>query len=227
MATPDIQLNTLFVLNSDGRIAFTREPAASRGPLFALIRGKTSCAWAVREDLPPHVAREIERLARQEYPTADFRAAPVHADEYAALLSERVGSTYSGPAFTFPAFVKPAGDLAVIEDESVLGPHFRGWVPGEIAAGRAPVVAIFEDGSPVSICFCARRSKLAAEAGLETAAAYRRRGFGWRVASAWARALRTSGLTPLYSTSWTNPGSLAVARKLGLSCYASNWSVSD
>ena len=35
-----------------------------------------------------------------------------------------------------------------------------------------------EDGDAVSVCFCARRSSAAAEAGLETAAAFRGRGLG-------------------------------------------------
>jgi hypothetical protein len=30
---------------------------------------------------------------------------------------------------------------------------------------------------------------------------------------------------PLYSTSWANAPSLAVARKLGLRAYATNWSI--
>jgi predicted GNAT family acetyltransferase len=65
------------------------------------------------------------------------------------------------------------------------------------------------------------------EAELETAAAYHGRGHAVRVAAAWAMAIRASGRTPLYSTSWTNTASLAVARKLGLVAYASDWSLSD
>ncbi len=115
----------------------------------------------------------------------------------------------------------------VVEDERLLERHFRGWVPGEIAAGRSPVLAIVEAGYPVSVCFCARRSEVAAEAGLETAEAFRGRGFGSRVTAAWALAVRATGRVPLYSTSWTNEASLAVARKLGLAAYASTWSLSD
>ncbi|MXZ22396.1 MAG: GNAT family N-acetyltransferase, partial [Caldilineaceae bacterium SB0665_bin_25] len=33
------------------------------------------------------------------------------------------------------------------------------------------------------------------------------------------------GRVPLYSTSWENGASLAVARKLGLVAYASGWSL--
>ena len=89
------------------------------------------------------------------------------------------------------------------------------------------MLAIVENGDPVSICFCARRSGVAAEAGVQTAEAYRGRGYGADVTAAWALAIRTSGRIPLYSTSWTNHASLAVARKLSLVAYASSWSLSD
>ena len=52
MTTPDLHLNTLFLLDGDDRIIGTREPEPGAGPLFVLIRGKTSCVWAVRADVP-------------------------------------------------------------------------------------------------------------------------------------------------------------------------------
>jgi hypothetical protein len=78
----------------------------------------------------------------------------------------------------------------------------------------------------VSVCFCARQSAAAAEAGLETAERFRGRGLGPRVTAAWALAIRASGRLPLYSTSWSNEASLAVARKLRLEACASDWSLS-
>jgi predicted GNAT family acetyltransferase len=89
------------------------------------------------------------------------------------------------------------------------------------------VVAIVKDGHPVSVCFCARKSDVAAEAGVETATAYRGRGFAGCVTNAWASLVRSSGLVPLYSTAWTNHASLAVARNLGLITYASCWSLGE
>jgi hypothetical protein len=98
-------------------------------------------------------------------------------------------------------------------------------VRGEIAAGRGPVLAVVRNGHPVSVCFCARQTPVAAEAGLETAERYRRRGLGVDVTSAWAAAVRFTGRVPLYSTSWDNAASLGVARRLGLIAYASSWAI--
>jgi len=235
VSTPDLHLKTLFVLNGEGRITSTREPEASLGPLFSLVRSSTSCVWAVRADVPKDLAGEIDDLARKEPPVLDLGNAPVHADRYVALLGRiqsqlKAGAKIresSGPAFEFPNTIAHSADVIVVDDERLLQHNFRGWVEGEIGAGRSPVIAIMKDGYPVSICFCARSSRVAAEAGLETAEAFRGRGFGPHVTAAWALAIRASGRIPLYSTSWTNDASLAVARKLGLIAYACGWNLSD
>ena len=253
-ATPALHLRTLYTLDGAGRIVSTREPGATPGPLFSLVRGPDECAWAVRMDVPPAAAQELDLLARTEPPIPDLRIPPLHAERYMAILLEFAPTQDSlrqqgGPAFAFPDGPGPAfggygglgglggcgpngnnaaaaDGVAVVEDERALERYFRGWVPGEIAAGRAPLMAIFVEGHPVSICFSARNTPEAAEAGLETAASFRGRGFGPRVTAAWARRIRDSGRIPLYSTDWTNQASLAVARKLGLIAYASNWTVS-
>lgn len=229
MSTPELYLRTSFVLDERGRIASTREPGGRRGPLFTIVRGATRRAWAIRDDVPDGLAHELARLAREEPPAPDLREPPVHALRYQSLLGDRLRGArpYGGPAFTFPATLPRAGEVVVVEDEGRLERHFRGWIPGEIAAGRAPVLAVVAEGAPVSICFCARLSEVAAEAGLETAAPFRGRGLGPRVTAAWAEAIRASGRLPLYSTSWTNVASLAVARTLGLTAYASSWSLAD
>ena len=231
MSTPDLHLQTLFVLNDDGRIASTREPGAHPGPLFCLVRGSTSCSWAIRADVPVAVASEIDGLAREEPPAVDLRNSPVHASRYLALLRGRPGATQiaqsAGPAFTFPVDIEEPVGIVFVDDERLLDHNFRGWVPGEIAFGRAPVAAVTMDGHPVSVCFSARSSDTAAEAGVETAERFRGRGLAARVTAAWALAIRASGRIPLYSTSWTNSPSLAVARKLHLIAYASAWSLSD
>lgn len=221
MSTPDLHLHTLFLLDSANRILGTREPDPESGPRFALIRGMTGCAWAVRADVPQGIAEELDGLARVEPSVADFRDAPVHAERYRTLVG---GEVYAGPAFHFPKTVEQPDTTVHVNALPLLARHFSGWTATEIP-GRSPIVAVTEDGHAVSVCFCARRSEKAAEAGLETAEAYRGRGFGPQVTAAWALAVRASGRVPLYSTSWENGASLAVARKLGLVAYACGWSL--
>jgi GNAT superfamily N-acetyltransferase len=222
MSTARLHLQTLYVLDERGRIVSTREPEASPGPLFALARGAEGCAWAVRVDVSDDLAEEVERLAREEAPALDLRDGPMHAERYTALLG---GRAQAGPAFAFPDDLESPSGTVLIEDEALLDHHFRGWVPGEIAAGRAPVVAIVQGSYPVSVCFSARWSPVAAEAGVETAPPFRGRGFGAWVTAAWALAVRATGRTPLYSTEWSNTASLALARTLDLRAYAAGWSL--
>ncbi len=222
--TPQLQLETLFALRADGRILSTREPKPSRGPSFSLIRSPAECAWAVHAELPDAVAAQLIALAREERPTSDLEAEPLHAKAYMSLAGEDIDA---GPAFTFPEPIPlhAGAEIVTVTDLSQIETHFRGWTADELP-GCAPVLAVLEDGHAVSMCFSARRSDIAAEAGLETAAPFRGRGLGTRVTAAWARATRASGRLPMYSTSWSNHASRAVARTLRLIACASDWSVS-
>jgi RimJ/RimL family protein N-acetyltransferase len=218
--TPRLQLETLFIVDARRRIVSTREPQPSPGPAFILIRGEFECAWAVRADVPEPTAVEFNRLAAEETPSAVWDRPLRHIARYTALLGSRIPS---GPAFTFPEQLEAAGQTDVVGDEAELAHHFSGWVAGEIEGGRAPVLAVREGGHAASVCFCARRSTVAAEAGIETAAPFRGRGYAARAAIAWARQVGADGLTPLYSTDWSNHASLAVARKLQLVPFAADF----
>jgi hypothetical protein len=219
--TPQLQLETLFVLDDERRILATREYNRSPGPAFCLIRNGSSCVWAVNADVPQHVAAKVGALAASEPLTNTLTDPPRHADAYVALLRGRVDA---GPVFTFPANLPASNDSVVVTDLSVLERHLHGWTADELPH-CAPIFGILEDGYALSVCFCARRSPEAAEAGLNTADSFRNRGLGSRVTSAWARAIRDSGRLPLYSTSWENPASLGVARKLQLTACGCDWSL--
>ena len=222
MSTPELCLRTRYVFDEDGRIVSTREPSPGRGPAFILVRGVVSCAWAIHRDVPPKIAEEVESVAREEPPISDLRNPPIYAERYVALVGGELGS---GPAFTFPEAIPQLGETEIVDDLRQLESHFAGWTDDEIP-DASPIVAVLEDGHAVSVCFCARRASFAAEAGLETAQRFRGRGLGPRVAAAWALAMRASGRTPLYSTSWSNDASRTVARKLGLIPYATTWNLS-
>jgi hypothetical protein len=240
VATPQLQLETLFVLNGGRgghggrrRIRSTLEPRPSAGPAFVFIRGAAACAWAVRADVSERVAGELDRWGSQEPPSAMWDEPLRHARRYAEILG---GLIKGGPAFQFPdrllsttttmTSTTEREGACIVRDEAALNHHFRGWVTGEIDAGRGPVLAVRdEQGRPVSVCFCARRSPAAAETGVETAREFRGRGYAPRVVTAWAAAVREQGVVPLYSTGWENHASLAVARKLGLVRFATDFSI--
>ena len=213
-------LETLFRL--DGRrIVSTREPNPGRGPEFVLIRRADSCAWALGSGIGDEQATEITRLALDEHPTSDFRRPPKHLEEYLKIVG---GEFDAGPAFEFPERMPLFGEAVLIEDVERLQGSFNGWTADELP-GRSPIIAIVEDGVPISVCFCSRVSELVAEAGVETAPKFRGRGMAGLATAAWTTAIQASGRTPIYSTSWSNGPSLAVARKLGLVACASYWNL--
>lgn len=222
MSLPALQLRTLYVLDHNGRLVSTREPGSRRPPVLAFVRGAESCAWALRSDVPDDRAAELGALLASELPRAELDTPPAHLDRYVELVAGRLES---GPAFAFPDVLPATGDVVLIERAEQLGAGFPD-LADELDA-RAPVLGVMDDDRAVSLCFCARRAEDAAEAGLQTLGSHRGRGHAARVTSAWAQALRASGRTPLYSTAWTNQASRAVAEKLGLVAYASDWNVYD
>ena len=96
MVTLKSILRTRYVLDEHGRMRSTREPEPGPAPLFTLIRSASSCAWAVRADVPREPAAELDRLASEESPIQDPLDAPLHADRYLSLVG---GQTGSGPTF--------------------------------------------------------------------------------------------------------------------------------
>ena len=221
LSTPELHLRTLYTFDQAGRIVSTREPRPAIGPAFTLIRSRSVQVWAVGAGVASDIADELDALAAQERPLDDWRESPCFAERYHTLLA---GELRAGPALTFPDHIETSSDVSLIDDARLLKRYFRDWTSEEMP-GRTPMAAVLEGGHAVSLCACARRTDEAAEASLETAVPFRGRGLAARVTSAWAAAVRASGLIPLYSTSWENEASLAVAHKLGLSMYAASWSL--
>lgn len=220
-ATPSLHLRTLYRLDVEGRIVSTLEPQAAIGPAFTLIRGRSERVWAVGAGVDPDVANELDTLAAREQPLDDWRDPPRFANRYRDILG---GELVSGPALEFPEQIVAPSHVTLIDDATRLERHFPAWTAEEMP-GRTPMAVILVDGQAVSLCGCARRTDEAAEASLETAEQFRGRGLAQQVTAGWAVAVRASGRMPLYSTSWENTASLAVACKLGLSIYAASWSL--
>ncbi len=134
----------------------------------------------------------------------------------------------SGPAYRFPNDL-PAPVHATRISRSNL--HLLAGMVSDLDAlaltfeAREPRMAVIEDGVAVSVCYSARLTERAADAGVETLEGYRGHSYAPKVVTAWAHAIRATGRIPLYSTSWDNLASQAVARKLQLVQYATDLSL--
>lgn len=133
-----------------------------------------------------------------------------------------IQNIWTGPAFAFPTRVPVLGGARRVttDDVALLNQFFAELIP-DVLAGN-PFAATIIDGSAVAVCRSVRRTAMAHEAGVQTAEPFRGRGLALSAVSAWARDVQARGAIPLYSTSWDNAGSRAVARKLDLVQFGSD-----
>jgi hypothetical protein len=130
---------------------------------------------------------------------------------------------HRGPAYALPGDLRGGSRAVPVTGTAMLHPELAPWGP-ELEA-RRPCFGVLDGGLVVSICCCARTTAEAAEAGVETATAYRGRGMAGHAVAAWAEAVIASGRVAFYSTSRENLASQAVARKLGAVQFGEDWSL--
>lgn len=220
-----MQVDALYTCDTHGHLVRIREPNGGLAPRFFFGRTREGNLWRVRHDLPESMKRRLVQLASQEPVTQDLRAVPRNLAAFLVALGDTLSDEpgHFGPAYRFPDAIAPASGTTRITPATVhliehMGP---GWETfGQELPEREPCWAVVQDGQAVSVCFSARLSDVAAEAGVETREEYRGRGLACAVVSAWASSVRETGRTPLYSTWWDNLASQAVARKLELVQYA-------
>ncbi len=228
----ELHLRSLYHHDRNDRIVWTRQPNGWPSPLFHLGRTRLANLWRFRDDLEPAAIRELARLAGKEGPLPEGHPPPERMEAIRSVLRSAVELVveWRGPAFRFPPEIQAPdpGALPVVavtaENQALLQESFADTIP-ELAE-RQPCIAAVDGEQAVSMCYAARPLEVkgcepcrAAEAGVETVAAYRGRGLAPRVVAAWGRAVRAQGGEPMYSTSWDNRASRAVARKLGLVFY--------
>ena len=227
-----LHMATLFNCDSDGRIRSLGRPWSRPGgpPRFFMGRSRDGNVWLFRDDLPDNLTHKLEALCRSEPSTKDLTRPPRVASAIRAALQGLgpITREYRGPAYLIPEGTQAPTDAVLITKEKgrMLEAGFPWMLPHlttEVDIG--PVTAAVVNGSAVSICYCARLSPLAAEAGVETLDAMRGRGLATAAVAAWATALRGRGLLPLYSTSWENLASQRVAEKVGAVRYGEDWEI--
>jgi hypothetical protein len=226
LALLDLQIAALFAHDARGRILHTNEPPPhGRAPRFFLGRTTHGNRWRFRDDLLLATVRELDALARAEPIASDLRQPLRNLEQLKAVLALHATTTGGdgGPAYRFPARLPLPSGVTMIDHTNIR--LLREWEPDLPRFERhldvmLPCAVVVENDVAVSVCFCSRLTPRAAEAGLETLPRARGCGYAVAVVAAWARAVRATGRTPLYSTSWDNLASQSVAQRLGLILYA-------
>jgi len=228
-----IQIETLFRTTAAGRLRWLNEPgpdgACAAAPRFFLGRTTAGNLWRFHADLPATLVKEIERYCRAEPVVSDLTVPIRHAAAIRALLARSgpLQREFQGPAYwiaTDPPTTTHAR-LLTPENRTLLQSHFPSWLRSPSYLDLAPAAVTVLDGQAVAICASVRVPGRATEAGVETAAAYRGRGYAADAVALWAASVRKQGILPLYSTGWENLASQRVAAKLGMIPYGEDWSV--
>ena len=223
-----LQINTLFHTDTAGRLLSVNEFGEPPAPRFFLGRTKQGNIWRFRHDLPAALVAELDALCRAEPIAQDLTSPPQQYAAIKALLQTYapLQNEYRGPCWWIPEGNQPQANVVLIDQTNfqLLETTFP-WVQREEAYATGPVATTLDQGQGVAICFCSRYPGEATEAGVETRPAFRGKGYATAAVIAWAAAVRQRGVLPLYSTSWDNLASQAIARKLGLVFYGEDWSL--
>lgn len=214
-------IDALFTHDADERLLRVNVPDGADAPRFFLGSTRHGNEWRVRHDVSNDLVDALRAAGLDE---RRDELMPYDVSKYERVLGEfgAVNRTWVGPAFRFPAELPmPTQTVLLTEDNAdLLEPHLVGWRP-DISIG-APLFARVVDGKAVAVCGSVRITAVACEAGVETVPEYRGQGHATHAVIAWANAVRAMGVLPLYSTSWQNTASRAVARKLGLVIYGTD-----
>lgn len=219
-----MHVEALFAHDERGRLVRVNEPSGGDAPQFFLGRTRQGSECRFRYDVEEETALELEALC-VDAPDADG-SSPGWSDpsRYESVLARTapVQKTWAGPVYCFPVDLPASSGtvLVTVENLDLLRPRMKDWI-GDVATGQ-PFVAVVSHGQAVSICCSVRTTSAADEAGVETAVEFRGRGHAVDAVAAWGRAVRELGRTPLYSTSWGNLASQAVAAKVGLIRFGSD-----
>lgn len=221
----DLHVRALFTHDARSRLLSVNEPGSEApAPRWFFGRTREGNLWRFRADLPEALVEELEALCADEPAGAELHDRPRHFDACVRLLEAHapVRRVWTGPAYRFTESIEPSRRLlAVTEaDAGLLRGGFEELIE-ELPVCR-PFVALVEEGRAVSVCRSVRITPAAHEAGVETLPDFRGKGYAREVTAGWARAVRSLGAEPLYSTSWENAASQAVAKKLRLAPFGAD-----
>ncbi|TCZ80876.1 GNAT family N-acetyltransferase [Paenibacillus albiflavus] len=216
----NIQASTLYVLNEDSRIIRINERTSISPPAIFIGKTKSSTYTYFRHDIPQFVIDEVNAYTSDSIPIIELCRV---MEKY-----HNVTNLWIGPAYRFKQVEIMGVDSSItlidVSNKHLLIKYY-GHLITELE-DRAPIVAYIVNEEAVSVCCCARKTRRAAEASLNTAEPFRGQGIAQKVVHHWGNEIFRLRLIPIYSTSWDNLSSQQVAQKLGLVQFGMNYSIS-
>ncbi|WP_144505899.1 GNAT family N-acetyltransferase [Bacillus mycoides] len=212
-----IQAEVLFVHNQVGKMICVNEQGNPKAPRFFLGRTREGNIKRYHYNLDSEMISKIEKLILECSNHIEI------AKIIKVLNDERtVENIWMGSAYMFPNNSNKLTRAIQITEKNkeLMRENFSNLI--EQMEWRKPYFAIVKNEKVVSICCSARSTPIAAEASVETLEAFQGNGYGADVVAAWAISIQEEKRIPLYSTSWDNFASQAVARKLKLIKYGMN-----
>jgi hypothetical protein len=226
----NIHVRALYTSDAKSHLLFVNEPDKATIPASRFFLGRTNegNVWRFRADLPDKLCEKLHALCVDEPPLSGvYKQPPRHLDAYLRLLEadSLEQNVSNGIAYQFTECEMPSDDVVAVSENNlqILQGGFEKLIE-ELPAWQ-PFVALVKENRAVSVCRSARITAEAHEAGVETLPEFRGNGYAQDVVLEWARLVRETGAIPLYSTSWENAASQAVARKLRLKCYGVTFEV--
>lgn len=233
----EARLDALYQRDERGRLLFRNQWDAGDAPRFHLMAGLHTSVRGYGAEVPDEIVAAIERLFTDDPPNSVEPGKSGWLPRMPALAAASEGwlqiqqqglPAWCGPVYRFPKTLavidrpNSSGARALrlfTQDTAALRDTMPDWEPD--VAHRQPFVAMVEaDGNAQAVCASVRIHPALHEAGIETLPAMQKQGYALATATAWARAVRDLGADPVYSTSWHNAASLAVAARLRLEQFA-------
>ena len=208
-----LHIAALFTQDGHGRLVATNDPEPDQviAPRLYLGRSDSGGVLRFRRGMQESTCAALRDLAAPELTSNDCNSEPVNRAAMVELLASEqpIENIYFGPAFRFPDALNHESPWSrhsrplrhsggsgnpdpsppeVVEispsNTHLLSPEIA-WLADELTV-RAPVMAMVVDGASASVCFSARSSPAAAEAGVETLPEHRGRRYAGAVTAAWA-----------------------------------------
>lgn len=225
-----VDVDTMFVMSSSGRIERENDPDCSSGPRLFFAGCPFGNITRVRYDVDDRIARRVLEVAAKEPPWRDPDAMPRCVEKIVELLS--VGQP-GIPALIYrlPNGLRHEHPASIVRGDSAAGREMlarladSGMPDYMVDAGFKDTadfwepwcVALEGNGSEIaSMAFAARLGDAGAEIGVYTFPKYRGRGFAAAVTASWSSLPSLKQRALFYSTDKSNRSSQRVAARLGL-----------